>query len=68
VGKVATFMVCGRFLLDLDKDRFLGVDPLGQQVPPRVRYRTTCLLIREVWVCVLRKRVPRWGNLSRMQD
>jgi hypothetical protein len=27
VEKVATFMVCGRFLLESAKDRFLGVDP-----------------------------------------
>jgi hypothetical protein len=27
VGKVATFMVCGWFLLKSAKDRFLGVDP-----------------------------------------
>jgi hypothetical protein len=29
VGKVSTFMVCGWFLLELAKDWFLGVDPLG---------------------------------------
>jgi hypothetical protein len=28
------------------KDRILGVDTLGQHVPPRVWYGTTCLLIR----------------------
>jgi hypothetical protein len=27
VGKVATFIVCGWFLLESAKDRFLGVDP-----------------------------------------
>jgi hypothetical protein len=53
VGKVAIFMVCGWFLLKSAKDRFLGVDPLGQHVPPRVRYRTPFLLIKELWVCVL---------------
>jgi hypothetical protein len=53
VGKVATFMVCGRFLLESAKDRFLGVDPLGQHIPPHVWYGMTCLLIRELWVCVL---------------
>jgi hypothetical protein len=53
VGKVATFMVCGWFLLDSARDRFLGVDPLGQYVTPRVWYGTTCLLIRELWVCAL---------------
>jgi hypothetical protein len=30
------------------KDRVLGVDTLGQQVPPCVLYRTACLLIRDV--------------------
>jgi hypothetical protein len=29
------------------KDRVLGVDTLGQQVPPHVRYGTACLLIRD---------------------
>jgi hypothetical protein len=28
------------------KDRVIGVDTPGQQVSPRVRYGTTCLLIR----------------------
>jgi hypothetical protein len=27
VGKVATFMICGWFLLESVKDQFLGVDP-----------------------------------------
>jgi hypothetical protein len=33
-------------MLKSAKDRILGVYPLGQQVPPRVRYGTACLLIR----------------------
>jgi hypothetical protein len=33
-------------MLESAKDRILGVDPLGQHVPPRVRYGTACLLIR----------------------
>jgi hypothetical protein len=33
-------------MLESAKDRILGVDPPGQQVPPCVRYGTTCLLIR----------------------
>jgi hypothetical protein len=48
LGKVATFMVGGRFLLKLAKDRFLGVDSLGQYEPPCVWYGTACLLIREL--------------------
>jgi hypothetical protein len=34
-------------LLESAKDRFLGVDPPGQHVPPRFRYKTACLLIRD---------------------
>jgi hypothetical protein len=34
-------------MLECAKDRVLGVDTLGQQVPPRVRYGTNCLLIRD---------------------
>jgi hypothetical protein len=33
--------------LESAKDRVIGVDSLGQQVPPRVRYGMTCLLIRD---------------------
>jgi hypothetical protein len=32
--------------LESANDRILGVDTLGQQVPPRVQYGMTCLLIR----------------------
>jgi hypothetical protein len=45
VGKVATFMVHGWFLLKSAKDRFLGVDHPRQTVPPCVWYGTTCRLI-----------------------
>jgi hypothetical protein len=38
--------------LEYAKDRILGVDTLGQYVPPRVRYRTACLLIRYAIGCV----------------
>jgi hypothetical protein len=34
------------------KDQILRVDPLGQHVPPRVRYGMTCLLIMYVIGCV----------------
>jgi hypothetical protein len=33
-------------VLESAKDRVLGVDTLGQHVPPRVLYGTACLLIR----------------------
>jgi hypothetical protein len=35
-------------MLESAKDRVIGVDTPGQQVPPHVRYGTTCLLIRDV--------------------
>jgi hypothetical protein len=34
-------------MLESAKDRVIGVDTTGQQVPPHVRYGTTCLLIRD---------------------
>jgi hypothetical protein len=35
-------------MLESAKDRVFGVDTQGQQMPPRVRYGTTCLLIKDV--------------------
>jgi hypothetical protein len=35
-------------MLESTKNRVIGVDTTGQQVSPRVRYETTCLLIRDV--------------------
>jgi hypothetical protein len=35
-------------MLESAKDRVIGVDTPRQQVPPHVRYGTTCLLIRDV--------------------
>jgi hypothetical protein len=35
-------------MLESAKDRVIGVDTPRQQVPPRVRYGTACLLIRDV--------------------
>jgi hypothetical protein len=35
-------------MLESAKDRVLEVDTPGQQVSPRVRYETACLLIRDV--------------------
>jgi hypothetical protein len=34
-------------MLESAKDRVIGVDTPGQQVPSRVRYETTFLLIRD---------------------
>jgi hypothetical protein len=34
-------------MLESTKDRVLGVDTSGQQVPPRVWYRMTCLQISD---------------------
>jgi hypothetical protein len=34
-------------MLESAKDRDTGVDTPGQQVPPRVRYGTACLLISD---------------------
>jgi hypothetical protein len=34
-------------MLESAKDRVIGVDTPGQQVPPRVQYGTTRLLIRD---------------------
>jgi hypothetical protein len=38
-------------MLESPKDQISGVDTLGQQVSPRVRYVMTCLLIRDVVGC-----------------
>jgi hypothetical protein len=39
-------------MLESAKDRVLEVDTPGQQVPPRVWYGTSCLLIRDDVGCV----------------
>jgi hypothetical protein len=48
------------WLLKSAKDRILGVDTSGQQVPPRVRYGMTYLLIRNTIGCV--SCLDEWGN------
>jgi hypothetical protein len=35
-------------MLESAKNRVIGVETPGQQVPPRVRYGMACLLIRDV--------------------
>jgi hypothetical protein len=39
-------------MLELAKDRILGVDPLGQHVPPCVQYGMACLQISYAIGCV----------------
>jgi hypothetical protein len=39
-------------MVESAKDQIIGVDTLGQHVPPHVRYGTTCLLIRYAIACV----------------
>jgi hypothetical protein len=47
VEMVGIYQVMWFVMLESAKDRVIGVDTPGQQVSPRVRYRMTCLLIRE---------------------
>jgi hypothetical protein len=47
-------------MLKSTKDRVLGVDTLGQHVPPRVRYGMACLLIRDAVGCESNSEV--WGK------
>jgi hypothetical protein len=47
---VETIRICQvmwSIMLESAKDRVIGVDTPGQQVPPRVRYGTACPLIRD---------------------
>jgi hypothetical protein len=48
VETVGICQVMWLVMLESAKDRVIGVDTPGQQVPPRVRYETACLLIRDV--------------------
>jgi hypothetical protein len=45
VETVRFHQVMWMVMLESTNDRVLGVDTLGQQVPQRVQYGTTCLLI-----------------------
>jgi hypothetical protein len=44
---VGVHQVMWFIMLESAKDRVIGVDTQGQQVPPFVRYGTTCLLISD---------------------
>jgi hypothetical protein len=48
VETVGVCQVMWFVMIESAKDRVIGVDTPGQQVPPRVQYRTTCLQIRDV--------------------
>jgi hypothetical protein len=48
VETVGVRQVMWFIMLKSSKDRVIGVDTLGQQVLPRVRYGTTWLLIRDI--------------------
>jgi hypothetical protein len=39
-------------MLESAKDQIIGVDTLGQHMPPWIRYGTACLLIRNTIGCV----------------
>jgi hypothetical protein len=47
VEMVGIHQVMWFVMLGSAKDRVIGVDTPGQQVSPRVRYGTTCLVIRD---------------------
>jgi hypothetical protein len=47
VGTAGIRQVMWFVMLKSTKDRVIGVHTPGQQVPPCVRYGTTCLLIRD---------------------
>jgi hypothetical protein len=48
VETVGIHQVMWLVMLEFAKDRVIGVDTSRQQVSSRVRYETTCLLIRDV--------------------
>jgi hypothetical protein len=48
VEMVGIHQVMWFVMLKSTKDQVIGVDTPKQQVPPRVRYGMTCLIIRDV--------------------
>jgi hypothetical protein len=52
VETVGIHQVMWFVMLESAKDRVIGVDTPGQQVPPRVQYGMACLLIRVAVGCV----------------
>jgi hypothetical protein len=51
-------------MLKSAKDRVLGVDTPGQQVPPRIRYGMACLLIKDIVGC--ESCLAVWGKMQDM--
>jgi hypothetical protein len=52
IETVGFYQVMWFVMLKFAKDRILGVDTLGQHVPPHVRYGMACLLISYAIGCV----------------
>jgi hypothetical protein len=64
VETVGFRQVLSLVMFESAKDRVLGVDTLGQQVPPCVRYGMTCLLIRDV--VGYESGLVVWGKMQNM--
>jgi hypothetical protein len=60
VETVGFHQVMWLVMLEFAKDRILGVDTPGQEVPPHVRYGMTCLLIKYAIGCVSRSVELGW--------
>jgi hypothetical protein len=52
VEMVGFHQVLWLIMLESAKDQILGVDTPGQQVPPRIQYGMSCLLIRYALGCM----------------
>jgi hypothetical protein len=52
VETVGFLQVMWLVMLEYAKDQILGLDTIEQQMSPRVRHGTTCLLIRYAVGCV----------------
>jgi hypothetical protein len=52
-------------MLGSAKDRIIGVDTLGQHVPPHVRYGTACLLIMDAVESVSYSDELKFGVVTR---
>jgi hypothetical protein len=52
VEMVGFHQVMWLIMLESAKDQILGVDTPGQQVPPRIQYGMSCLLIRYALGCM----------------